>query len=832
MNAQDGEPDRLGAYRLLDRIGEGGMGVVYLARGPDQRAVALKVLRASVAGDPNARRRLAREVETMQRVRSPYVAEVIDADLTSDSPYIVTRYVPGRTLDDLVNSDGPVAGRILARLACGLADALVAVHAAGVVHRDLKPGNVMLVDGAPVVIDFGIAQGPDATRLTMTGMFMGTPGYLAPEVIEGRPSSVASDVHAWGATVAFAATGRPPYGTGPYESVFYRIVNGQPDLAGVPAPILPLLAAALARDPAQRPSAAQLSAHAAALAPETLVPVPVPGGHAVAAGLAGAGLAGAGLAGGGFAGSGAAGGGGSTWLAGATRADSPAGGAAGGAAAGAGGPSASAAAGGAGGMGAAGVAGGVGAAGRVGAADGVGAGGGGLAGASAAGMGASGTVAGPGGAMSAAGVPQDLAATAAAGLGSGLPGVGGGVPGGGAAAAADLGSGLPGAGNGVPGAGAAAAAGLGSGLPGAGNGVPGVTMGAAAAAMAAGALSAPSANGAGAAAVPGMDLAGGALAGAAVAGGYPSATQPLGAVGRPLPDDLSDLLTPVQYQLPQYQPPQYQAPGAGVRPGKPAVDPARGGLAARGSAPARPRWQRAQVFALAVIAASVSVILPVAGTVMALGLIAVARAAGLIERRTMLRRMTRGARARDGVFAVLSLPWFLLRALLAFALLSPFALAAAALAAGITVVAVPGAWPGRAIAYAAGTLVLFYGLGPGSAMSRRQAGRLLAAAAGSRAARLVVLAVLGALAVAAVAAALSWPSAYWPASSVGGFFHLGGIHLGRLPHIGLLPHLRPPHIGLPHIALPHIGLPRVALPHLHLGHPLGRLRHLLRRAGL
>src|SRR5690242_7152917 len=178
MNDQDLVPDRLGAYRLLDRIGEGGMGVVFLARDSRHRTVALKVLRSSVAGDPTARRRLAREVETMQRVRSPFVAEVIDADLVGETPYIVTRYVPGRTLDAVVSESGPLHGVALARLTRGLAEALVAVHAAGVVHRDVKPSNVMLLDGTPVVIDFGIAQGPDATRLTMTGMFMGTPGFL------------------------------------------------------------------------------------------------------------------------------------------------------------------------------------------------------------------------------------------------------------------------------------------------------------------------------------------------------------------------------------------------------------------------------------------------------------------------------------------------------------------------------------------------------------------------------------------------------------------------------------------------------------------------------
>ena len=146
----------------------------------------------------------------MRRVRSAFVAEVLDADVTGEFPYIVTRYVPGPTLEAMVRSRGPLSGSGLRRLAYGTAEALTAIHAAGVVHRDLKPGNVMLTDDRPVVIDFGIAQSPDATRLTQTGLVMGTPGYLAPEVIEGQPSSPASDVHSWGATMAFAATGRPP----------------------------------------------------------------------------------------------------------------------------------------------------------------------------------------------------------------------------------------------------------------------------------------------------------------------------------------------------------------------------------------------------------------------------------------------------------------------------------------------------------------------------------------------------------------------------------------------------------------------------------------------
>ncbi len=287
MTPAEHTPGRLGPYRLLDRIGEGGMGVVYLARDPEQRSVAVKILRPAVAGDPNARRRLAREVETMRRVRSPFVAEVLDTDVTGETPYIVTRYVPGRTLDEVVTQEGPLSGVRLIRLAAGLADALAAIHAAGVVHRDLKPGNVMLMNGDPVVIDFGIAQALDSTRLTMTGMFMGTPGYLSPEVIEGQNSTSFSDVHAWGATVAFAATGRPPFGTGSYETIFYRILNGKPDLTGVAAPLGELLAAALRRDPAQRPAAIQLRSRAAALDPAALLPAAVSAGGLLGMGAPG-----------------------------------------------------------------------------------------------------------------------------------------------------------------------------------------------------------------------------------------------------------------------------------------------------------------------------------------------------------------------------------------------------------------------------------------------------------------------------------------------------------------------------------------------------------------
>jgi serine/threonine kinase PknH len=259
MAALDSLPRKIGPYRLIDKIGEGGMGVVYLGMDSDRRRVAVKVLGPAVASDPNARHRLAREVETMRRVRNRHVAEVIDADVTGPAPYVVTRYVPGRTLEETVREIGPLRGTALDRLAEGLAEALAAIHAAGVVHRDLKPGNVMLDAGQPVVIDFGIAHVPDATRLTQTGLVMGTPGYLAPEVIQGGAASGASDVHSWGATVAYAATGRQPFGTGNYQTIFFRVLEGQADLDGVPRHLLPYVTAALSVDPQARPAARWLA---------------------------------------------------------------------------------------------------------------------------------------------------------------------------------------------------------------------------------------------------------------------------------------------------------------------------------------------------------------------------------------------------------------------------------------------------------------------------------------------------------------------------------------------------------------------------------------------
>lgn len=258
----DGEelPEYIGPYKIRRRIGQGGMGVVYQAVDPQDRLVAVKVLRAEVAGDDIARARLAREVMTMRRVRSRNVAEVIDADTTAPLPWVVTEYIPGPTLDSTVTNHGPLRGRALTRVVTGLARALRDIHAAEIIHRDLKPGNVIICNGEPIIIDFGIAYAVDGSKLTQTGTFVGTPSYLSPEVIEGSDLSPATDIHAWGATVAFAATGNPPYGAGAFEVIFFRILNGEINLDGVPEPLRPIVQDAVQRDPRKRPTAEELVA--------------------------------------------------------------------------------------------------------------------------------------------------------------------------------------------------------------------------------------------------------------------------------------------------------------------------------------------------------------------------------------------------------------------------------------------------------------------------------------------------------------------------------------------------------------------------------------------
>ena len=282
-----GGDERLGPYRLVQQLGEGGMGVVHLAVDPSGRAVAIKVLRAHIAHDDDARARLAREVQTLARVRDPRVAAVLDADTDGPRPYIVTRYVPGPPLDRVVADTGPLRGEALLRLGRGLSDALTAIHRAGVIHRDLKPANVLLLDGDPVVIDFGIAHVADDIRLTMTGLVMGTPGYLSPEVVEGAPVTTATDWWGWAATLAFAASGQPPFGRGPMDVVLDRVRRGQADLTGVDPRLAPLLTAALSPSSAGRPHAREvveaLDRYAAGAPATVVVPASRPAAEPTAA---------------------------------------------------------------------------------------------------------------------------------------------------------------------------------------------------------------------------------------------------------------------------------------------------------------------------------------------------------------------------------------------------------------------------------------------------------------------------------------------------------------------------------------------------------------------
>ncbi|MFI9844512.1 protein kinase [Nonomuraea sp. NPDC051941] len=266
---------KIGPYTLVERLGRGGMGEVYLATTRRGESVALKVLH-DLAEDETSRVRLEREVRALRRVESPYVAKVLDADLSCARPYLVMEYIEGATLLDRVRQNGALDVSDLVDLAQGIAAALAIIHAAGVVHRDLKPGNIIMGSEGPVLIDFGIAQVLDATRLTMTGTFLGTPGYTAPEIFADEQVDSPADVHAWAATVAFAATGRPTFGRGTAEAQMYAVLNGQADLKGVPVELLPLVRAALNREPGKRPTAALLADRLSRLARATSAAEPEP----------------------------------------------------------------------------------------------------------------------------------------------------------------------------------------------------------------------------------------------------------------------------------------------------------------------------------------------------------------------------------------------------------------------------------------------------------------------------------------------------------------------------------------------------------------------------
>ena len=254
-----GDPGRIGPYRLVGRLGRGGMGHVYLGLSPGGRPVAVKVIRADLAADPEFRVRFAREVAAVRQVSGLFTALVLDADVESALPWLATAYVAGPSLAEAVTGDGPMAARPAMALAAGLAESLSAIHAAGVVHCDLKPSNVLLSPDGPRVIDFGIsrAAGPGMSTVSAAGVgwVTGSPGFMSPEQALGGEIGPPSDIFSLGAVLSFATTGRGPFGRGSRPEVAYRLVYGRPDLGEIPAGLRPLVERCLAKDPVQRPTA-------------------------------------------------------------------------------------------------------------------------------------------------------------------------------------------------------------------------------------------------------------------------------------------------------------------------------------------------------------------------------------------------------------------------------------------------------------------------------------------------------------------------------------------------------------------------------------------------
>ncbi|MEU9073131.1 serine/threonine-protein kinase [Kitasatospora sp. NPDC004745] len=253
------DPREVGGYRLFARLGAGGMGRVYLSYTPGGRPVALKVVRPEFAEDGEFRRRFAQEVSNAQRIHGLYTAQVIDSGgLDSDAPWLVTAYVPGPSLQQVVRENGALPVRTVLLLMGGIAEALQAIHSVEVVHRDLKPANVLVAGDGPRVIDFGIARAADATALTGTGYRIGSPAFMSPEQAQGRAVTPATDVFALGALAAYVAGGTAPFGDGPDTAVLYRVVHEEADLSGVPADLRELVQRCLAKSPEDRPTPAEI----------------------------------------------------------------------------------------------------------------------------------------------------------------------------------------------------------------------------------------------------------------------------------------------------------------------------------------------------------------------------------------------------------------------------------------------------------------------------------------------------------------------------------------------------------------------------------------------
>ncbi|WMX46472.1 serine/threonine-protein kinase [Streptomyces roseicoloratus] len=278
------EPDYAGEYRLQAVLGAGGMGVVHLAASPSGLRLAVKVVHAQYAEDPEFRARFRQEVAAARRVSGAFTAPVVDADPDAERPWMATLYVPGPTLADQVRRSGPLSPAEVRRLTAGLAEALRDIHRAGVVHRDLKPSNVLLTDSGPKVIDFGISRPLDSDLHTETGKLIGSPPFMAPEQFQ-RPKEVgpAADVFALGSVLVHAATGHGPFDSDSPYVVAYQVVHDEPDLTGVPEELAPLVARCLAKDPGERPTPAEVMAallppsyEAAAFIPAQRRPAPAP----------------------------------------------------------------------------------------------------------------------------------------------------------------------------------------------------------------------------------------------------------------------------------------------------------------------------------------------------------------------------------------------------------------------------------------------------------------------------------------------------------------------------------------------------------------------------
>ena len=257
---QPADPRLIGPYQLLGRLGAGGMGRVFLGMSAVGRPVAVKIVHAKLAADPEFRARFSSEVAAARKVSGLFTALVVDADVDAPVPWLATAYVAGPSLSEAVRNRGPLLAGSLLALAAGLTKSLTAIHAAGVVHGDLKPSNVLLAPDGPRVIDFGISRAAEATSLAPGGLVVGTPSFMAPEQAAGMEVGPLSDVFSLGAVLAFAATGRKPFGTGPPATVLERVVRGTADLEDAPAEVRQLIERCLDKDPGQRPTAAELLA--------------------------------------------------------------------------------------------------------------------------------------------------------------------------------------------------------------------------------------------------------------------------------------------------------------------------------------------------------------------------------------------------------------------------------------------------------------------------------------------------------------------------------------------------------------------------------------------